>query len=121
MAARTLGASDLRVMTRHLLPNVVNSVVILATLNLSTVIIAEASLSFLGAGAGAGDDFLGQDGGRGSGPVEDSLLADGLPGDHDHDCGRWSGICWATGCGITWIRNCGIFSDLPSPQTVWSN
>ena len=52
VAARTLGSSDLRVMTRHLLPNVVNSVVILATLNVSTVIIAEASLSFLGAGAG---------------------------------------------------------------------
>ena len=52
VAARTLGVSDLRVMTRHLLPNVVNSVVILATLNVSTVIIAEASLSFLGAGAG---------------------------------------------------------------------
>lgn len=52
VAARTLGASDFRVMLQHLLPNVVNSVVILATLNVSTVIIAEASLSFLGAGAG---------------------------------------------------------------------
>ena len=52
LAARTIGASDLRLMTRHLLPNVVNSVVILATLNVSIVIIAEASLSFLGAGAG---------------------------------------------------------------------
>ena len=52
VAARTLGASDLRIMVQHLLPNVVNSVVILATLNVSTVIIAEASLSFLGAGAG---------------------------------------------------------------------
>ncbi len=52
VAARTLGATDLRVMIQHLLPNVVNSVVILATLNVSTVIIAEASLSFLGAGAG---------------------------------------------------------------------
>ena len=52
VAARTLGATDLRIMIQHLLPNVVNSVVILATLNVSTVIIAEASLSFLGAGAG---------------------------------------------------------------------
>ncbi len=52
LAARTIGASDLRLMTRHLLPNVINSVVILATLNVSIVIIAEASLSFLGAGAG---------------------------------------------------------------------
>ena len=52
LAARTIGASDFRLMTRHLLPSVVNSIVILATLNISIVIIAEASLSFLGAGVG---------------------------------------------------------------------
>lgn len=52
LAARTIGASDFRLMMRHLLPSVINSVVILATLNVSTVIIAEASLSFLGAGVG---------------------------------------------------------------------
>ena len=52
LAARTIGAADFRLMTRHLLPNVLNTVVILATLNVSTVIIAEASLSFLGAGVG---------------------------------------------------------------------
>ena len=52
LAARTIGASDFRLMTRHLLPSVVNSIVILATLNVSIVIIAEASLSFLGAGVG---------------------------------------------------------------------
>ena len=39
-------------MIQHLLPSVINSVVIIATLNVSTVIIAEASLSFLGAGVG---------------------------------------------------------------------
>ncbi|MDA1061869.1 MAG: ABC transporter permease [Chloroflexi bacterium] len=49
-AARTLGASDLRIMGRHILPNLMNSIVILATLNVATVIIAEASLSFLGVG-----------------------------------------------------------------------
>ena len=52
LAARTIGAADFRLMTRRLLPNVLNSVVILATLNVSTVVIAEASLSFLGAGVG---------------------------------------------------------------------
>lgn len=52
LAARTIGASDFRLMTRHLLPSVVNSITILATLNISIVIIAEASLSFLGAGVG---------------------------------------------------------------------
>jgi peptide/nickel transport system permease protein len=37
-------------MLRHIFPNIVNSLVILATLNLGVVIIAEASLSFLGLG-----------------------------------------------------------------------
>ena len=52
VAARTIGAGDFRIMSRHLLPSVANSVVILSTLSVSTVIIAEASLSFLGAGVG---------------------------------------------------------------------
>lgn len=50
IAARTIGASDARIMARHILPNLVNSIVILATLNVATVIIVEASLSFLGVG-----------------------------------------------------------------------
>jgi peptide/nickel transport system permease protein len=49
-AARTIGANNVRIMFRHILPNVANSIVILATLNVATVIIAEASLSFLGVG-----------------------------------------------------------------------
>ena len=44
------GASKARIMLRHIFPNIVNSLVVLATLNLGTVIIAEASLSFLGLG-----------------------------------------------------------------------
>jgi peptide/nickel transport system permease protein len=49
-AARTIGATDLGIMLRHILPNLLNTVVILATLDVSTVIIAEAGLSFLGVG-----------------------------------------------------------------------
>jgi peptide/nickel transport system permease protein len=48
--ARCIGASDLRIIFRHLLPNVMNPMIVLATLQLSWVIILEASLSFLGAG-----------------------------------------------------------------------
>lgn len=44
------GCSMWRVMLRHILPNVVNTAVVLATLLLGVVIIAEASLSFLGLG-----------------------------------------------------------------------
>lgn len=50
IAARTIGANDLRIMVRHVLPSLVNSIVILATLNVATVVIAEAGLSFLGVG-----------------------------------------------------------------------
>ena len=50
LAARTIGANDLRIMVRHVLPSLVNSIVILATLNVATVVIAEAGLSFLGVG-----------------------------------------------------------------------
>ncbi|MEW6188147.1 MAG: ABC transporter permease [Thermodesulfobacteriota bacterium] len=44
------GCSKTRIMVRHIFPNIVNSLVVLATLNLGVVIIAEASLSFLGLG-----------------------------------------------------------------------
>lgn len=44
------GASPLRIMVRHILPNVVNTTLVLATLMLGVVIVTEASLSFLGVG-----------------------------------------------------------------------
>jgi peptide/nickel transport system permease protein len=48
--ARVAGASNWRIMMVHILPNVLNSVVVLLTLQLGFVIIVEATLSFLGAG-----------------------------------------------------------------------
>ena len=48
--ARVAGASNARIMLRHIFPNVFNSLVVLATLQVGFVIILEASLSFLGAG-----------------------------------------------------------------------
>ena len=44
------GCSKLTIMRRHILPNVLNSAIVLATLMLGVVIVAEASLSFLGVG-----------------------------------------------------------------------
>jgi ABC-type dipeptide/oligopeptide/nickel transport system permease subunit len=49
-AERALGAGDLRIMLRHVLPNVVAPVVIAATLGVAGAIMAEAALSFLGLG-----------------------------------------------------------------------
>ena len=48
--ARVAGASNMRIMGRHIFPNVFNTVIVLATLEVGHVIILEATLSFLGAG-----------------------------------------------------------------------
>lgn len=50
MYARVAGASRLRMMYKHLLPGVINTVIVIATLRIGQLILAEASLSFLGAG-----------------------------------------------------------------------
>ena len=48
--ARVSGASDFRIITRHIFPNVLNTLVVLLTLQVGFLIIVESSLSFLGAG-----------------------------------------------------------------------
>lgn len=50
-AARVLGASNSRILFRHVLPNTVAPAIILVTLGIGGAILAEASLSFLGLGA----------------------------------------------------------------------
>lgn len=49
-AARAVGATPLRIVTRHIFPNLANTITVLASLMLGWVILIEASLSFLGAG-----------------------------------------------------------------------
>ncbi len=49
-AARTIGASDLRIIFRHIVPNVMPVMIVFMTVNLGTVILAEAAVSFLGYG-----------------------------------------------------------------------
>ena len=50
-AARALGASDARLVTRHILPNVLAPVIVATTLGIGGAIMAEAALSFVGLGA----------------------------------------------------------------------
>lgn len=49
-AARALGAGSLRILVRHVLPNIATPIVVIGTVNVSTLILAEAALSFLGLG-----------------------------------------------------------------------
>ena len=54
VAARASGASDKRILFRHVLPNIVNTIVIMATLDVPAVILIEAALSFLNIGVAPG-------------------------------------------------------------------
>ena len=48
--AKIAGLSQAKIMLRHILPNVISPIIILATLQIGTIVIVEASLSFLGVG-----------------------------------------------------------------------
>lgn len=50
-AARALGANSIRIMVQHILPNIIAPVIVYGTLGLGSIILAEASLSFLGLGS----------------------------------------------------------------------
>lgn len=49
-AARALGASDLRILSRHILPNIIQPLIVQAAIGMATAVMAEATLSFLGLG-----------------------------------------------------------------------
>lgn len=50
-AARAVGASDVRILARHITPNVVAPIIVMASIVMGFAIVVEASLSFLGIGA----------------------------------------------------------------------
>lgn len=50
-AARTIGCSDVRIVARHIFPNITNPLIVQATLAIAGAMLAEAALSFLGLGA----------------------------------------------------------------------
>jgi ABC-type dipeptide/oligopeptide/nickel transport system permease subunit len=58
-AARALGASDARIMFRHLLPNATGSIIVNATITVAVAILLETSLSYLGLGIQPPDTSLG--------------------------------------------------------------
>lgn len=49
-AARALGANDWRVLTRHILPNIIQPVIVQAAIGMAGAVLAEATMSFLGLG-----------------------------------------------------------------------
>ncbi|MDG6108386.1 ABC transporter permease [Dactylosporangium aurantiacum] len=58
-AAKAMGASDLRIIVRHLLPNALGTIIVAATVMIATTILAETALSFIGFGVQRPDTSLG--------------------------------------------------------------
>jgi peptide/nickel transport system permease protein len=50
LASRCIGTSETRILLRHVLPNIVSPLIVIATLNITSLILLESSLSFLGVG-----------------------------------------------------------------------
>jgi len=59
LSARGLGANPVAIMTKHILPNCLAPIMVVATLEVGVVIVTEASLSFLGLGASASEPSWG--------------------------------------------------------------
>jgi peptide/nickel transport system permease protein len=59
LAAQVTGVTPMRIMLRHVLPNIMGPVMVLATIQVATAIITEATLSFLGVGAPPNSPSLG--------------------------------------------------------------
>lgn len=74
-AARAMGASDFRIMRRHILPNVLALIVVLGTIFLPIAILAEAAISFLGIGVPQGTPSWGSDM---AGPNRDDAINRGI-------------------------------------------
>jgi peptide/nickel transport system permease protein len=60
LAARTIGASNMRILFRHLMPNAVFPVLVIASMNIGSYVLTFAALSFLGLGAQRGYTDWGQ-------------------------------------------------------------
>ena len=82
-AAKASGASDMRIIIRHILPNCVGPIVVTMTLIVATAILIEAALSFLGFGIQPPNPALGSLIADGETQGFDDLVARDLPGARD--------------------------------------
>lgn len=80
LLAKLAGASRFRVMFAHIVPNVINTFIVLATLDIGTIIILEATLSFLGLGVQPPTPSWGAMIADGRGYLETAWWICGIPG-----------------------------------------
>jgi peptide/nickel transport system permease protein len=80
LLSRLAGASRLRIIVQHIVPNVLNTFIVLATLDIGTIIILEATLSFLGLGVQPPTASWGSMIADGRGYLETAWWICGIPG-----------------------------------------
>jgi peptide/nickel transport system permease protein len=80
LLARLAGASRLRIILRHIAPNVINTFIVLATLDVGSIIILEATLSFVGLGVQPPTPSWGSMISDGRGYLEDAWWISVMPG-----------------------------------------
>ncbi len=80
LLSRLAGASRLRIMVKHIVPNVANTFIVLATLDIGIIIILEATLSFLGLGVQPPTPSWGSMIADGRGYLETAWWICGIPG-----------------------------------------
>ena len=102
-SARALGASDLRIIARHVFPNVMPPLIVQATITIATAIIAEASLSFLGLGLQPPNPSWGSMLNTAKNFMTQAPWMSIFP-DRPSSWWCWASTCWATGCATRWIR-----------------
>jgi len=89
------GCSKIRIMVKHIFPNIVNTLLVLATLQIGVVIIAESSLSFLGVGVPPPD------------PAWGSMVADG----RSHISSAWWICTWPGLAILMVVLSCNMLGD----------
>ena len=78
--ARVAGASTHRILINHLLPGTINTIIVVATLQVGTVILVEATLSFVGAGVPPPDPAWGSMVADGRDQMADAWWVAAMPG-----------------------------------------
>ena len=114
-AAYTLGASDLRIIARHILPNTLAPILVIGSSQFATMVLLESGLSFLGMGIQAPQPSWGLMLAGGPGLSVERVVARDDARRRRSRWWCWGPICWATGCGICSTRGSASPSLSPCP------